>query len=69
MRSQVATLLALSAAGSSLAAVVPRWQHALTCADLWEVAPKMLPDLQVYIAEDVAGELCGSYIGMSRAAN
>ncbi|POY74244.1 hypothetical protein BMF94_2682 [Rhodotorula taiwanensis] len=54
MRSQVATLLALSAAGSSLAAVVPRWQHALTCADLWEVAPKMLPDLQVYIAEDVA---------------
>lgn len=50
-----ASLLALSAAGSALGAVVPRWQHALSCSDLWDKAPQLLSDLDIYIAEDVPG--------------
>ncbi|TKA57941.1 hypothetical protein B0A53_00343 [Rhodotorula sp. CCFEE 5036] len=53
MRTTTASLFALSAASASLAAVVPRWQHALSCHDLWDAAPAMLPDLEVYVAEDV----------------
>jgi hypothetical protein len=56
MRLTTTSILSLSLAGSSLAAVVPRWHYALSCSDLWEAAPKMLPDLEVYIAEDVPGE-------------
>lgn len=64
MRTTTASLFALSAASASLAAVVPRWQHALSCHDLWDAAPAMLPDLEVYVAEDVPGE---SYIAFSAA--
>ncbi|GAA5990883.1 hypothetical protein JCM10908_000063 [Rhodotorula pacifica] len=53
MRLTTSAIFALTLASSSLAAVVPRWHYALSCADLWEAAPKMLPDLEVYIAEDV----------------
>lgn len=56
MRARTASLFALSAASASLAAVVPRWQHALSCSDLWDAAPKMLANLEVYVAEDVPGE-------------
>ena len=59
MRTPTVSLLALSAASASLAAVVPRWQHALSCSDLWDAAPKMLANLEVYVAEDIPGE---SYI-------
>ncbi|POY75338.1 hypothetical protein BMF94_1566 [Rhodotorula taiwanensis] len=54
MRFTIVSLAALSLASSSLAAVVPRWHYALSCSDLWQAAPKMLPNLEVYIAEDVA---------------
>lgn len=56
MRAPTASLFALSAASATLAAVVPRWQHALSCNDLWDAAPAMLPDLEVYVAEDIPGE-------------
>ena len=56
MRAPTASFLALSAASAAFAAVVPRWQHALSCHDLWDAAPAMLPDLEVYVAEDVPGE-------------
>lgn len=63
MRTATASLFALTAATSSLAAVVPRWQHALKCSDLWDAAPKMIANLEVYVAEDVPGE------SASRSAN
>ena len=56
MRFTTTMIFSLSLAGSSLAAVVPRWHYALSCSDLWEAAPKMLPDLEVYIADDVPGQ-------------
>ena len=56
MRLTTTSILSLSLAYSSLAAVVPRWHYALSCSDLWEAAPKMLPDLEVYIAENVPGK-------------
>ncbi|GAA5983068.1 hypothetical protein JCM10908_000144 [Rhodotorula pacifica] len=54
MRTSTTSLFALGAASASFAAVVPRWQHALSCSDLWDAAPKMLSNLEVYVAENVA---------------
>lgn len=64
MRTPTASLFALSAASASLAAVVPRWQHALSCSDLWDAVPKMLANLEVYVAEDIPGEF-GNHASMS----
>ncbi|GAA5873083.1 hypothetical protein JCM3774_000334 [Rhodotorula dairenensis] len=54
MRFTTLSLACVTFASSALSAVVPRWQHALSCHDLWNAAPAMLPDLEVYLAEDVA---------------
>lgn len=52
MKSNVAALVPLALAGTALGAAVPSGKT--SCQDLWTEAPKHLPSLEVYYADDVA---------------
>ncbi|BGP21360.1 feruloyl esterase-like protein [Rhodotorula toruloides] len=52
MKSTIASLVPLALAGSALGAALPSGKT--SCHDLWTKAPKHLPSLEVYYANDVA---------------